>query len=184
MNNRHILFCSLAILSAICFTSCKKNDEPRPAAQFTSGIAIYYADYYRDKGVDAYVWEMEFYSGSVEATEDGYSGTGQILTFTDVFSPAPTETEPLPLGAYMVSDSHEVFTTIAGMQKDGYDLGAYLTTLVDGQTSALEYFSTGSVEIKQGTGDTLNISFDLMRHNGNIYHNDFHGILPLYTAVW
>lgn len=173
----------LAVALTAVFASCNKKNDPAPPMAFTSGLAIYYADYYHDKGVDAHVWEMEFYSGTVQPTSEGYSGTGQILTFTDVFSPPPTVEALLPYGTYILSDSHEEFTVIPGMEESGYDLGAYLTTLVDGQLSALEYFTAGSITIQPAPDDSTDISFDFERISGTLYHNTFRAPLPLYTAV-
>ena len=184
MSKRYLKYGFMALLATMSLCGCKKDKDPSPPMSFTSGMAIYYGQYYQDKGVDAYVWEMEFYSGSVAPNDGGYSGTGQILTFTDVFSPAPTEANPLPFGTYMLNDSHEEYTVIPGMQKDGYDLGAYLTTLVDGQMSALEYFTMGSLTIEAAQDDSVSISFDFQRTSGTIYHNSFHSVLPLYTAIY
>lgn len=181
MKYRLLTFLTLA--AALCNVACNNKNDPTPPQVFTSGLAIYYADYYKDKGVEAHVWEMEFYSGSVQPADGGYTGTGQILTFTDVFSPAPTAEAPLPFGTYQLSDTHEQFTAIPGMQQDGYDLGAYVTTMVDGQISAVEYFTAGSLDIQPAPDDSTDIHFDFQRRSGTLYHNTFRAPLPLYTAV-
>lgn len=181
MTSRYTFYAFMLI--ALLTTSCRKRNEPAAPDELSSGIAIYYSDYYKDKGVDAHVWEMEFYSGTVESTGNSYKGTGQILTFTDVFSPAPTSDAILHYGTYKLTDSHEEFTAIPGMEKDGYDLGAYLTIMIDGQVSGIEFFTAGSFDIQPAPDDSIDIHFDLQRRSGTIYHNHFRAPLPLYTAV-
>lgn len=183
------------------FTAC--TDEPEVAADpvFTDGFAVYYGNYYKDKGIAADVWGLELFTEGVTRTESGsYKGTGRLITFTDIFADnykfTPIERQTgvpgkMLAGTYSIDTTYQALTMIAGQRQAGYDLGAYVATLVDGSTTAITYFDKGSITISHTSladstrqVDSTYITFNLHRPGyAQRFRASYAGRMPIYSSV-
>ena len=179
---------TLLIAVGACCVACRQDEPTVTENVFDCGYAIYYGPFYENKGIEADVWAMEIYSGDVRYDDSlhSYVGNGRILTMTDIFAPRQSFNDPstmhLPTGMYYTDSTFTDFTFIEGRREAGYDIGAYLTTIVDGKTTYIEYLTDGSMDIRTDSLDRTQMSFVLTR-NHRRFEASFVGNMDVYVPL-
>ncbi|MBR1631108.1 MAG: hypothetical protein IJ680_04560 [Paludibacteraceae bacterium] len=161
------------VLPLLLFAACSTHTPEPVDTRFDYGYAVYYGPHYQNKGIDADVWAMEFFSSGVRYDEAAaaYSGSGRILTLTDVFAEPSADGALLPAGTYSIDTTFSAGTIIAGRRESGYDIGAYITTLVDGRATGIDYLTNGSMTVSPADSARTDIAFRFRRQGRAVDFN-------------
>ena len=164
---------------ALSFEACKKDeptktDTDNTQTEFTTAYCVQHGKFYADKGVEAEVLSVDFYSQGISLDSLGYmSGTGTNLYFSDIFSLSNQLIE----GLYTADTTAKQFTFLPGKNYEGMNFnGCYFLNLQDDEVQSIEIIEQGSFRVALD-GTETEITFSFTRQSGEKYQGHYKGAI-------
>lgn len=175
-----IAICLCALAVAGCDSNTVVGDSTVSSAKYTAGYAVFWGDFYAEKGVANNVLSMDLYSVGLSVDSAGYYvGSGTNLYISDIFQ--------LPVDTLLIGGTYQMDTTcgaqtfLAGVDYDGRQTGTYLVTVTDMGTS-VEVLTDGTFTLSY-KGDTTIIDFYMKKSDGKSFTANYRGILYTYDMT-